>query len=135
MADKNYAGWDLAWLPTCHVKVGEEEAWLELSLFWRQPTCDLPFAQVLPQALAVLGKLVVLRGWSSWRKEELGNPPCERANALFCFNLGNASYVVFYFPFFLRRAEEKLQIQAKNPKHLHSFHFHTYVMVWIFLLF
>lgn len=82
-----------------------------------EPTRDLPFAQVLPQAPAVPGKPAVLRGWSSWRKEDLGNPQCERANVLFCFNLGNASYVVFYFPFFFScRAEEKLQIQVKKPQ-------------------
>lgn len=64
--------------------------------------------------------------------------PSAKANTLFCFNLGNASYVGVFFLFllyFLFRAEENLQIQVKKPKHLHSFHFHTYVMIWIFLPF
>jgi len=96
-------------LPTCHIKGGEDETWPQLSLFWKQPARALPFARALPQAPALLGRPAASRGWSLRRKEEPGNPQCERANALFYFNLGNASYVFFFsFPslFFIQSRRE-----------------------------
>lgn len=94
-------------LPTCCMKGSEEEMWLRSSLFRGVPTRALPFAQAVPLAPAVLGRTAVSRDQSSQRKEEPGNPQCEKANTLYYFSLRNASYVLCFFFFFIFYLEQR----------------------------